>query len=523
MWTKRLTVAIGLALATATSSLYAQNAVPWTTDLSAAVQFASQQNRLVLIHFWTPTCGPCLQLDRTVFNQPHVGRAIADNYVPVKINAQQHPATARQYGVTSWPTDVIITPSGHVVQKLPSPRDADQYVLQMNTIATHYRSQLTQFASQSPAAGGNAAGPSPQTQPWGNVPPTAPGANPNAWGTDPRDRRDDRIAHSPFTPQPTRPEAPTGRTPFAAGTPGTSAAAPGYAERQPDYAEAQPRVARNQPANPPRGAPTLNVEDPNRQPAGTVHNPHVASRPQGISLPRGEMAGRSAAADYPPGQPPVGTDRAASRWSDRPAGDRVAASPDPARQPRDESRPQPNREPVDPRFDRVASNQWRSAQPPAGPPPTRPVAPQPGQSVAQRPVAPPPPETAQTEFPELPPGSPPLAMGGYCCVSLIESPNGRQEGDTQWGAIHLDRTYLFVSEEYQRRFLADPDRYAPVLSAYDPVRFAKEGRLVDGSRNFAMSLHKRVYLFADEASMQEFHRNPKPYADIVAQTRRTRQ
>ena len=114
-------------------------------------------------------------------------------------------------------------------------------------------------------------------------------------------------------------------------------------------------------------------------------------------------------------------------------------------------------------------------------------------------------------------------MGGYCCVSLIESPNGRQEGDTQWGAIHLDRTYLFVSEEYQRRFLADPDRYAPVLSAYDPVRFAKEGRLVDGSRNFAMSLHKRVYLFADEASMQEFHRNPKPYADIVAQTRRTRQ
>jgi YHS domain-containing protein len=120
--------------------------------------------------------------------------------------------------------------------------------------------------------------------------------------------------------------------------------------------------------------------------------------------------------------------------------------------------------------------------------------------------------------PPAQPGTPPLGLDGYCAVHLAE----RQEwtpgvpNDPRLGAIHRGRLYLFASPDCQQKFLADPDRYSPVLSGHDPVIFVERGQLVPGRREhgcfYGAEGNRRIVLFADEASYQAFERNPLRYA-----------
>jgi uncharacterized protein YyaL (SSP411 family) len=93
-------------------SVFAQESIPWITDLSQARRIAEQQQRLVLLHFWGDGCQPCQQLESNVFNQPELIRVISSNFVPVKVHVQQQPSIANYYKITQIPTDIIVFPSG---------------------------------------------------------------------------------------------------------------------------------------------------------------------------------------------------------------------------------------------------------------------------------------------------------------------------------------------------------------------------------------------------------------------------
>lgn len=133
----------------------------------------------------------------------------------------------------------------------------------------------------------------------------------------------------------------------------------------------------------------------------------------------------------------------------------------------------------------------------------RPQPPQPPQPFPTAPVAP-------------PLSDPPIGLDGYCPVQLVEKAVW-SKGDKRWGAVHRGRTYLFAGQEEQQRFLAAPDRYAPVDSGNDVVLALELGRSVPGTRDHGISFGGRVYLFADEASLERFSKNPKYYAERASQ------
>jgi len=114
------------------------------------------------------------------------------------------------------------------------------------------------------------------------------------------------------------------------------------------------------------------------------------------------------------------------------------------------------------------------------------------------------------------PKAPPLALDGYCPVSLSEKEQWAK-GDPRYGVIHRGRTYLFVGPEEAKRFFADPDRYAPVLSGMDVVIAVEEKRQVPGRREYGAWYEGRVFLFAGEASYRKFDREPARYAAAAVQ------
>jgi thiol-disulfide isomerase/thioredoxin len=128
-------------LALPAATLWAQG-IRWQQDLESAKNVARQTGRLVLVHFWTPECAPCVTLEQQVFNQPGVAGAIEAQFVPVKLDANQNSATAQGFGITRVPTDVIITPDGAVVGKLVSPPTPSAYVAEVTQVAADYSSKL---------------------------------------------------------------------------------------------------------------------------------------------------------------------------------------------------------------------------------------------------------------------------------------------------------------------------------------------------------------------------------------------
>ncbi len=208
--------------------------------------------------------------------------------------------------------------------------------------------------------------------------------------------------------------------------------------------------------------------------------PTMPGNPMVNNLP---MGGNPAAPYAPAGSGPV--DRS---MGPIPGNPQVGAA---ANRPPQMTQQMPPQAPIDSRYGNMAPNPAQAA-PPRSP------------SVAPSPVA-----------------NPALALDGYCPVTLTEKAVWNP-GDRRWGARHEGYTYLFASPEAQRDFLANPERYAPVLSGNDVVLAFDEQTTKPGARAHGVFFGGRVFLFSSEASLERFSRNPNYYADRASQAMRTR-
>jgi protein disulfide-isomerase len=170
---RSVVIAAFLAAATAQAAR-AGDQIPWQPTVEAAQQIAAKTNRLVLLHFWSTSCQPCLRLDHEVFSRAEVAKALEPNFVMVKLKWEDAPGTARLYGVSSVPTDVIILPNGRLVSQMQSPPSANQYVAQMNQAAEGHRELMKRAVAQAPAG---AAAPPAQATAQGGAVPQGPNAN----------------------------------------------------------------------------------------------------------------------------------------------------------------------------------------------------------------------------------------------------------------------------------------------------------------------------------------------------------
>jgi len=433
---------------------------------------------MVLIHFWSPDCVPCLELDQAVFSRPSVGNVVDEFFVPVRINARQEPGLALQYQVDRWPTDVVITPDGQLVHKMVSPQDPRQYIAALSSAAARVPAprdpQVVTTSWPSPgalAASRDTAGQAP----WGTYAP------PSSAAAGAADQRAGFHAYPPAT----APRYPAEETSPMGPPPVPQSSGGGPEEVVNHYASSYR----------PAGA------TPHRAIAPTYAPPEVHAPYRGVPqdaayyAPQPQYDGPPAAVPDRPAhgalETPPGSNQAADRYQPAPDGSVYAydRSADPP--PRDAAGNWPPERPgmggTEMPVDSAAASSMAATLPAAQP--------QPG---ATRPE------------------NPPQGLEGYCPVTLIEQ-SLWQKGDDRWGAIHRGRTYLFASEQQQQRFLANPDRYSPVMSGIDSVQFSEGGMTVDGKRKHGVLYKEQMYLFADEASLERFWAAPEKYTATIRQ------
>jgi YHS domain-containing protein/thiol-disulfide isomerase/thioredoxin len=433
--------------------------VHWRNNLDAAKIEAAQSGRLVLLHFWSNSCGPCKTLEKSVFSLSQVGAAIESQYVPVKVDVTFSPALAGQFRIEKVPTDVILSPQGSHVSTLPSPLTAPAYLAGLANIARDYsRKSSNQFAMQT--------------------------------GLVPTAKLNSAYAHLAATQTAQQAGAVT-QSPIQQ---------VGSAQYQATRNAAMPQAHPN--------AGVLGGSGPNRSVmAGTNANMSRAINPN-PTVPANAMP-RSYRNQYVAvQQPPAGTvDRYQNRTMPPATSSQVMTA---------------KSQTIQMSAPRIAATQTPIPQsPPHQAPNAEALASRSPPQVASAPGGISSPQTslaaAASNSPQLPSGSPPLGFDGYCPVSLKFDKSRWIPGNVQFGVIHRGRTYLCAGEQQRQQFLANPDAFSPVFSGMDPVLLLDTNQSVQGKRKYGYEYRGAFYLFSCEETMLKFKNKHDHYAASVRQ------
>ena len=442
------------------------NDIPWLTNVEQAKQVALQENKLVLLHFEASWCRPCKALETYVFKSSAVKKAIAENVVPVRLDADVALDMVDEFEVSMVPYDVIITPGGRIVTERRSPSDSENYSKMIASVSSASRSlekeKLGPIAHQRETI---------QNQLIGQNPTDFRAKGPQAESLDlAKDgsllkRRQESFSNATNSVRQTNPWVDTTETSGSA----ARAAAPS--------------------ASATRSA----------APSGSATRGEVASV---SDLQRNEFLGRERNWVAPSQQ----TRRAKperivnSRYFDSIAKREAQAKPD------DEFV-----------FDDQLAESTTTGEISSGhgnfktPEPQTPAATIVDVSVDSPDLLdldPAPPEIVTEKF----------CLSGKCPVTLLTE--GRWvDGDTQFGIVHRNRTYIFQNAEKLAQFRTDPDKYSPILAGYDPVVYEEEGTLVDGLVENGVFMGKtpeqKVVLFSDNASREKFQSSPQKYLEAI--------
>ncbi|MHB0955554.1 MAG: DUF255 domain-containing protein [Pirellulaceae bacterium] len=453
------------------SGLWAQSRIEWAGNWAEAQTLATRHQRLILIHFWNADCAPCLKLERSVFIQPEFIRSIGTNYVALKVNVTENPDLVRHYAVQQWPTDLILTADGQELYRGISPPETNQYIDLLDQIAAHARLGMPIGVNTPPNfSASTASSRSDQTSAF----PTS------------------STSGSAFLPSNYQPPSSGFPLPGTYNSSGPPTAQSAY-NTAPPAASSSAGMAYNPNASY-GAADAPPARDPAADPA-YVTNHWVAPGAQSGQSPIAERR-----ASYTTSQGGDFQTSSASPAAGRSDSFPISGTPRSTLGPASSSSAQLG----PPTFDVSASgptlNGSGTGSPNMGPPIVGPP-----NTRAQQPPA----SSAGNQ-------DPPLALEGYCPVTLVEREKW-VKGDPKYGAYHRGRTYLFAGPQEQARFLdpAGHDKYAPALSGYDAVKYAEQGALVDGKRVHGVFYRGQVFLFADEAALQQFWTAPERYAPTV--------
>jgi protein disulfide-isomerase len=91
--------------------------VPWRAGYSAALEEARTSNKPPLVYFTASWCGPCQSLKHTTWADKAVEAALRD-YVPVKVDIDEHPDLAQSFKIDGVPTFVVLDRDGHSIKRV---------------------------------------------------------------------------------------------------------------------------------------------------------------------------------------------------------------------------------------------------------------------------------------------------------------------------------------------------------------------------------------------------------------------
>ncbi|MFV0442641.1 MAG: thioredoxin domain-containing protein [Planctomycetaceae bacterium] len=111
----------------------------WRSDFESARQEAIRTGKPLLVHFGATWCGPCRQMESTVFNQPTIVKTLHDDVVAVKLDIDQNKELGSRFGIEMLPSDILLAPNGERLVESSGFRNEREYAELLNRGQTRNR------------------------------------------------------------------------------------------------------------------------------------------------------------------------------------------------------------------------------------------------------------------------------------------------------------------------------------------------------------------------------------------------
>ncbi len=148
-------ITIAAALILSQGALAAE--IPWSTDIEDALQRATDNGQPVLMEFTADWCVFCKKMEKTTFASPEVAKRISENFVAVKVNADENKALVHDLGIKGLPAILIVSPDLNVIQRISGFQTPEALVPKLDAViasrpkpAPAARVATAQLGNQSP-------------------------------------------------------------------------------------------------------------------------------------------------------------------------------------------------------------------------------------------------------------------------------------------------------------------------------------------------------------------------------------
>lgn len=107
-----------------------------TGDFASLLTKAKEQDRLIFIDIYAEWCGPCQFMAANIFTQQEVGNYFNPRFINAKFDAEKGEGImlARRYGVTGYPTFLLIDSNGILKGKLVGGSPAEDFIRKINKL-----------------------------------------------------------------------------------------------------------------------------------------------------------------------------------------------------------------------------------------------------------------------------------------------------------------------------------------------------------------------------------------------------
>ena len=126
-----------------TLSLTAQNRFTGAGSWREIFNQAAAHHKMVIIDCYFEGCHPCKQMDEEVFPHPEVSRLMDSAYIGIKTDVLKEPFGKQlqiKYGITGFPTYLIFTSDGQLVDYFSGYKEADRFARLLRTAAVSAQS-----------------------------------------------------------------------------------------------------------------------------------------------------------------------------------------------------------------------------------------------------------------------------------------------------------------------------------------------------------------------------------------------
>lgn len=116
---------------TQANSSTGSSGINWNTDLNTALGQAQASNKMVFADFYADWCHYCTQMDSETYTDANVQQRIAQSYIAVKIDTDDHPDLSSQYNIYGLPTIIIFNSNGQEIKRIEGYQSPSQLLSQL--------------------------------------------------------------------------------------------------------------------------------------------------------------------------------------------------------------------------------------------------------------------------------------------------------------------------------------------------------------------------------------------------------